>query len=333
MLFRSAVVVGATRLADGRILVGDRGSVNLKLFAADGKYLRSFARKGKGPGEIQYLKALLRCGDSVFTLDIDGDRTSVFSLEGKYVRVFRFGSPQGGPPYRSARNRNRVFVHFGWEVRKQMTAGAYRGPVPFWISGADSAVRRVFGDFPGSERLGQVVDGVMRGSRPLPLGKQPDVAIGADRVYIGTADRYEIGIYEFSGKEIGTIRKADVDLKTTRADIDNEMAKEIASCGDACKDRIERHYATIPFPRTVPAYVSLRVDFDGNLWVQEFPRARSATVTWTVFTPQGRQLAGVSLPTHLEVYEIGPDYVLGRFLDPSESIPEVRLYRLRRGLP
>jgi hypothetical protein len=37
------------------------------------------------------------------------------------------------------------------------------------------------------------------------------------------------------------------------------------------------------------------------------------------------------MPKHLEVYEIGRDYVLGRYLDPDESVPLVRMYRLTRG--
>jgi hypothetical protein len=42
-------------------------------------------------------------------------------------------------------------------------------------------------------------------------------------------------------------------------------------------------------------------------------------------------VAEVQLPVDLEVYEIGLDYVLGRFLNAEESIPQVRMYRLRRG--
>jgi hypothetical protein len=38
----------------------------------------------------------------------------------------------------------------------------------------------------------------------------------------------------------------------------------------------------------------------------------------------------VTMPSALEVYEIGRDYVLGRYVDPDESVPEVRLYTLRR---
>lgn len=184
-----SVVAGATRLPDGRILVGDRGNFSLRIFTPNGKQERTFGRSGAGPGEVTYLKSMLRCGDSVFTLDIDGNRTSVFSLDGKFVRVFRFGSPQAGrPPYDTACNARGMFAHLGWEVAQQMRGGAYRPDVPYWLSGADSAVRHVVGTFPGSERFGLVVEGRLRGTRPVPIGKQPTFALGEDRLYIGSAD-------------------------------------------------------------------------------------------------------------------------------------------------
>lgn len=40
--------------------------------------------------------------------------------------------------------------------------------------------------------------------------------------------------------------------------------------------------------------------------------------------------ATVPLPTALEVYEVGRDYVLGRYVDADESVPEVRLYAVTR---
>jgi hypothetical protein len=72
------------------------------------------------------------------------------------------------------------------------------------------------------------------------------------------------------------------------------------------------------------------VDALDQLWVEEYPRPRAATVTWTVFAPDGRLVGKAALPRHLSVFEIGRDYVLGRYLDPEEAIPQVRMYRLIR---
>jgi hypothetical protein len=98
---------------------------------------------------------------------------------------------------------------------------------------------------------------------------------------------------------------------------------------------IDEHAAgdfdAMPFPKTLPAFSSLLIDRSGLVWAQEHPRSTASTTAWTVFDAGGRRVSTISLPTHLEVYEIGDDYVVGRFLDPDASIPQVRVYRLRRG--
>jgi hypothetical protein len=118
--------------------------------------------------------------------------------------------------------------------------------------------------------------------------------------------------------------------RSTDDDIEYLRELEIAESGERARAKIERAWSLLPIPRTTPADAVFRVDGDGNLWVQDYPRGTMPTVTWRVFAGSGSPLAGVELPTHLLVYEIGSDYVLGRYLDPEESIPQVRLYRLHR---
>ena len=324
-------LVGATRLPDGRILVADRADFSLKLFDASGKFLRHAGRKGAGPGEITYLVRMLRCGDQVMTYDIEGYRMTVFDLSLQLVRSFRFKAPSSATPYASACNASATFVHYGWTDRKDMKGGIHHGDVDLWTSGADSVIRKVIGRIPGSERWGIVVGGQLRGSRPVPLGKEPVIAISADRIFVGSADTYEIAVYDLAGNRAGTIRKPNVNLTATKADIDFALEREQAGNSESEQKRIAEGYASMEFPKTIPAYKKLVVDADGLLWVQDYPRAKSATSRWTVFSAAGVQQAEVLLPTHLEVYEIGKDYVLGKYLDPEEQIPEIRMYSLRRG--
>ena len=325
-----AVVEGATRLPDGSILVGDRAAdFALKRFSAKGALVQRFARKGTGPGEIDYLARLSRCGDSLYTYDIDGYRQQVFTLDGRYVRVFRFSGP-GNTPYHTACNAAARFAHFGWETRGQMKGGIYRGPVPVWMSGADSAVGAVFDSRPGSERWGQVVDKQLRGSRPLPLGKEPVIGIGRTRVYLGTADRFELGVFDFTGRRVATLRREEQPQAVTSDDIRDYVELQIAERGDNRRASIEREFAEIEFPKTLPAYTALLVDSEDLAWVRHFPRGSSVLVKWTVFSASGAIIAEVDVPRHLEVFEIGRDYLLGRWFDPDEAIPEVRLYPLRR---
>ena len=83
-----------------------------------------------------------------------------------------------------------------------------------------------------------------------------------------------------------------------------------------------------PFPEALPAYDDMVVDWADRLWVRSYPRGDSASTMWYVFDSTGAMIDQVGLPMSLDVMEIGPDYVLGRHLDPNDA-PEVRLYALR----
>lgn len=335
-----AQVVGATRLPKGSILVGDYAAFSLHLFDAAGKRIKTFGRKGEGPGEFGYLARFFRCGDTVVTYDIaNGNRVSVFALDGKFVRMFRFDSPETGrAPYSAGTscNRRMLFSQYGWGIgssdsRRAPETGVFRRPVPFWIGGPDGAIRVVLDSLPGSERYAHMSEGRVVGSGPLPFGKQPRMAIGTDRVYVGIGDRYEVLVFDLAGKPLPPIAKpiaAPVPL--TQADIDAEKEKQLAATRPDRQAQLERDFPLIPFPKTLPPYDRLVVDADDNLWVQDYPRMRSPTVRWTVFAKGGAQLATVTLPRDLEVFEIGRDYVLGRYLDADEGIPHVRMYRLTR---
>lgn len=320
-----AFVTGATRLPSGSIIVADRAPFSLLEFDARGRFVRRFARKGSGPGEIDYPASLFRCGSQYLTNDIaNGPRINVYALNGTFLRAFRFRTPPGAPAvYNSACNPRGQFVHFAFENGGGI--GVYRKPVAFWVSGSDSTVSVTLGAFPGSERWGS-----KSGSRPLPLGRQPAVAIGRDRVYVGTADRYEINVFSTAGTPLPSITRAVASIAVTPADVEAALESEISQFGERNRKSITEQYAVMTLPKTLPPYRALIVDAADLLWVQDFPRTGSAGVTWRVFGTDGRSIAEVTLPASLEVYEIGLDYVLGRAIDENDGVPNVRLYALRR---
>ena len=320
-----AFVTGATRLPSGSIIVADRGPFSLLEFNARGLFVRRFARKGSGPGEIDYLASLFRCGNRYMSNDIsNGSRINVYALDGTFVRAFRFGTPPGARGvYDSACNPRGQFVHFAFESGGGF--GVYRKPVAFWLSGSDSTVTVKLGEFPGSERWGMT-----HGSRPLPLGKQPRVAFGRDRVYIGTADGYEIKLFTTTGTPLPSITRSVTPMPVTRADIDAALESEVSQFGERGRKSTTEQYAAMTLPKTLPPYHALVVDAADLLWVQNYPRAGTAMVTWRVFASDGRAVAEALLPAALEVYEIGLDYVLGRAVEENDGVPEVRLFALRR---
>lgn len=321
-----ASVDGTTRLPDGRIVVGDRGAYSIHIFSPQGKLVKQLGRSGSGPGEMLYLASFYRCGDEIFAYDIkNGYRMTLFSLDLAYKREFRFGGPKGGPPYATACNANQKFIQVGWENHSEMKAGVFRTDVDFWLSRADDKVELTLGKFPGSERWG-----MPGGTRPLPFGKQPVVAIGATRAYIGTADNSDIMVFDLAGKRVGLLQDNSPAVPVTTEDVEKEIALTPGNNSAATQKRLALAYAEMKLPKTMPAYGAFVVDALDNLWVQSYKRATARQVRWTVYAPDGKLLARVQLPTDLTVHEIGRDYILGRYQDVDEAIPQVRLYRLTR---
>ena len=86
----------------------------------------------------------------------------------------------------------------------------------------------------------------------------------------------------------------------------------------------------MPFPETMPAHeTELATDEDGNLWVPEY-KLPTEQPSWAVFDPDGRFLGVVGIPTGGRITHIGPDFVLGVWIDEME-VEQVRMYRLIKG--
>ncbi len=81
-------VADATRLADGRIVVANGGSLELLVFDADGIHLDSWGGRGEGPGEFEGLNRVRPwAGDSLIAADPEQGRISIFDGEGSHGRT------------------------------------------------------------------------------------------------------------------------------------------------------------------------------------------------------------------------------------------------------
>ena len=82
----------ATRLSDGRIVVANRGTNELRVFDESGTHVDSWAGEGEGPGEFTSLSRVEPWpGDSIAAWWTRTGGISVFDSDGNYGRTFRLG--------------------------------------------------------------------------------------------------------------------------------------------------------------------------------------------------------------------------------------------------
>lgn len=323
-------VEGVHRLSDGRIVVANRSSHELRYYDAEGNHLFSSGREGEGPGEFGYIAWTMSCGgDSVTTYDISTRRMSVFDPHGRYVRGVMLEMPTAVGPYGDGTCAgDGTFLMAGWP-QYDSAEGPHRPTRPLALLGPDGKPVADLGVFPGGERYSWTINGRPAGSGPRPLGRETYHVLAGERFYLGTSDAYEIGVYDRSGALEQLIRQARTDLELTEEVRETFVETELArATSDNQRRGWAAQYARMEWPQTLPAYGRFILDAVGNLWVEEYRRPGATNASsWNVFATNGRHIASVELPSGFTVFEIGEDYVLGTWRDEFD-VEHVRTYAL-----
>jgi hypothetical protein len=320
-------VAGVRMIDDTVLLVADGRSNELRFFDVSGRFLHSVGREGQGPGEFEYLAGLPNCySDSIIAADI-GDRLSIFTKAGEFVRLVRsYGSPQREvSPYQFACGPEGLTAVNGWGAAlTDPEIGFFRAFSHVYAGSITEGAQVDLGEFIASERWGHE-----NGSRPHPFGRQTRLAIDGVRFYVGTSMSHEVRVYAPDGALRSLIRWDGDDLTLTE-DVANEYFEwEIQRAPQGAQASWRRQFAEMTLPDTRPAYSELLVDAVHNLWVREFDPMRDATQRWLVFDSSGGWIGRIAFPPRYRVTEILADRVVGVATDDL-GIERVAVYRLHK---
>jgi hypothetical protein len=140
----------------------------------------------------------------------------------------------------------------------------------------------------------------------------------------------EIAVFSPSGRLLQVVRSPYARHELTRDDVSQLKRERLARSTDLRRrQEAERILQEAPYPEKTPAFGSILLDEEGSLWVQEYPMPGTAQTAWSVLDAGGAVLARVEIPRTLEIYQIGPDFVLGRARDELD-VEQVQLFSLRR---
>ena len=305
-LFR---VGGTMRLADGRIVVANAGTGELRVYDSDGIHLESWGGQGDGPGEFGAMApggVEPWPGDSLMATDSFSSRISIFSTDGTFGRALRL---QGGyqrvvGPLPDGRVFAATLTTF--ERGEPGTSELIRPDLEYGILQADGSVQRDLGAYPGSELyLVNTADGPPW-PRSYPFDRRAFDFVWGDLVVITTNDRYEIRAYQPDGSLARIVRRDHEARGPTRADLRDWVARQNPDRPEAL-DAV----ADMPLVEAFPAFAQVLVDRLSYLWVEEYRLPGDADRLWTVFDPEGRALGLFEMPGSFAVTEIGEDYILG----------------------
>ena len=334
-LYQLYRVAGARRLADGRIVVANAGTFEVRVYSADGQYQRAWGQEGGGPGEFQDMRLVGAMGsDTVVVLDNQNRRISFMHPDEGFLGSVPVDQEVVGSVMAHGVFEDGTVVIGGGApfIRlRELQDGPSRSPTNFRSWARDGSLATDFGEYPGYE-IFMWVRWTTIPALPLPFTRGTVAAVSVNRLYLGTQDSYEIRAFDPSGS-LRSIVRLDQELRpVTSSDEAAWVERQLRGIDDPGQlAELRSAIEDMGMRETMPAFAGLTADALGHLWVNEYRSPADDAPVYTVFDAEGKLAGRLTLPDRFGVFEIGLDYVLGRYRDELD-VEYLRLYRLERGV-
>lgn len=341
----------AFRLSDGRIVIGNTGTLQIRFYDDSGRHLMDVGRGGGGPGEFGRLDRVFRvAGDSVVVYDQTQRRITIFGPNGAHVRDISLDQ----------RNRN-----FFPAIGARFSDGSYIGSLRlrrendelprglvqdsilvlrFSVAGELLDTLGVFHNRVMDVQTRSIGNNSFRGPAEVAFSPRTVWTAANDKLLVGTSDHYDIRVFQQDGALAEIVRKNHAPVPVADAD----RRRLVQAWRDIWYDRLDNPEIQYvlhtleesPLPDAFPAFdpqvlddqgrrigESLLIDSDGNLWVAEYRPPGNDLPRWSVFDADGRWLGELTLPERFTLTDAGSDYLLGVSRDEL-GVESVMLYGL-----
>ena len=326
-------VFGAAVLSGGRILIGDAGTKELRVFDRDGNHLETWGGEGEGPGEFgaaarPYALALLP-GDSIVLWEYSFPELTVFGPDGEFLRRFTPESSRWDYWDRRSHLRPLDVSRSGLILASQ--DDIYFDPMDVEVWDAAGEIRGSLGAHPGREAIRAGDDE----PEPVMFGRYVRLQAWGDLFIVSTNYRYEFRAFALDGSPARIVRMEYALREPTEAHIEAYIAERVSRIPDDRADqRAERarDLRAMPLAEHLPAFAGIRGDDAlGHLWVYEYeaPGEETAGTLFNIFDAEGRVLGFFEMPEGMGILEIGADYILGR-VENDLGVQSVQLWPLER---
>jgi 6-bladed beta-propeller len=285
----------------GRAYVMDWGDVTIKVYDADGGFLRTIGRQGQGPGEFGMGSWFeLLSGGKLCILDGRQNRVTIMTTDGQYLSSFLV---EGFHRNIAVDGQDRLYLGKWAAVKQPDGLSADYQEIPYVTSIFRTDVA---GKDPAHllDLLGESI--MMKGTGgggvvALGGGAMSQVVWAVDRggkIYGGSNENLGLTVYGPDGKGELTFGRKFTPLKNPTAG----QKKNLPAFG-----------RTVVF------------DEEGNVWIELTKEEKQKELIYDVFSPDGVYLKQVRIEKRVGQFLKGKLYSLDR---PEEGYPSVKRYRV-----
>lgn len=323
-----ASVAGAVLLPSGEVVVADDGNLEVRWFDASGGHLRSVGREGEGPGEFRYIHWIGLCpGGRLLVLDpMVGRATFLSAADGRVEHSVAVAATLRWNLPLSCQKDDRLLVlmdQLDGRIKPEMLGRVTRVPaevVRFDLSGG---ARDTIQELPGSDFYWPED---IPGYSYLPLGGRALAAVGGGRLYAAQSDEDIVRMMDLRSGTWTTFAHRLPRTSVSREAWDRAVSRLIwRQPLERVRRLLTRVLEEAPVPNRQPAFLAMRVDPSGRLWLR-LPGHGEAT-RWRVLDAEGGPVATIALPSNVELMDVGEQKLVALERGPLD-VPMIRVYAL-----
>lgn len=293
-LEKSFSQLGSFVVNDDRIIYAlDFKEQKIKVFDADGQFVRSFGKKGQGPGELQMPTGLhLAPGNELVVDDALARKMVYFTKEGKYIRDVSYATRLALV--------NLLMDPFGNFIGREMKLEGQE--MFFEIVKLDNEMKSLF----SLDKIGFPIPIPGSGNK---INLMDMISIyqfdSSGNIYYGRNRDYEINMYTAEGKLVKSIRKDFQPQKITEEDKE-EILSRLDSVPTAGAVNFREMFE---FPKLFPPFQTFTLDENDRIIVRTWEKGQDKDeFVHDIFDPEGRFISQFTSKINVSVWKNGKAY-------------------------
>ncbi len=321
---------------DGRLFVLDGMESHVHVFSAAGKLIRTFGRRGAGPGELSNLatEVLLSRGQLV-VVDPMNQRVNIFGDDGSFVRSRPLNMMQGMPVAWAAASDRLVYLARPMPGPSAAQMGGITQHTVFAFDprgdAAPDTLLRV--DLPPDNDV--TMGPTMKIKVDMRVPQLQLTGDGGSRVLLATTDTYRIRVLGADGKTTGWLTRtasrhrytgAEQARKKQQADSALQAAFNSGVAAAAGGRGVPRPDVEFVLPEYAPVLTGM-IAGDRFVIVQRSSEDDGKPRDWDALSYDGRLLGTLTLPAHFRPRVLSGDRIYGIEKDVLD-VESIAVYRI-----
>jgi len=303
---------------DGTLFMADRSEAVIHVYDGSGGYQTSIGRRGEGPGEFQTIVQPELSDGSLFVLDLDQQRVSVFDAENySFRRSFSLGDKdgiRGRPLSMELLPEERILAIYSASERDGNRLK--RSEIPAVLDNEGEVMSSGFVTLTENNRLLVESNGMFQIFSMPFLGQNLLDVTENGEIVTGFTDRFLLHYLSLNGDTLRSIYHATTPPSLDRQALLNNMESEA----------IRGELSSMDMPDNRQAFNSLRVDDENRLWISS-PTAETDVYDWRVLSNTGEKLAQFSQPASSSLQLVKDGFAYFLETDEETGVTDVVKYR------